>query len=286
MKRDARGFALITVLWIIAALGILVTVGLADSDVGRRATENRLLSRRAFWAGRACLAMVQARLAEPASSLTVDSTDLGPTTWCRATSLDPTERVNPNLVDSAALVRVLGDVSLTAAVLDWIDSDDIARDGGAEAAWYRDAGRPTPRNAPLVDAEELSLVRGLETIPVERLDLLFTVRGDGRIDPNHAPVEVLRALTALPLSAASRIAAVRRSGERLDDAEEVATASGTKPDAEAFRALARQTVFDERLRVVRLVGGSSAGGRTLTSTATATLRTSQKTPVIRIEVGR
>jgi len=286
MNRADGGFALITVLWIVAALAMLVTVGLADSDIGRVAAENRLLSRRALWAERACLAVARARLQESAPSLAVDSADLGGGVWCRAIPLDPAARVNPNLVDSAALARVLGDVSQTAAILDWIDADDAARDGGAEATWYRDMGRAIPRNAPLADVAELPLVRGLEHLTPEQLDLVFTVRGDGRIDPNRAPVEVLRALTALPTGSASRIARVRRGGTRLDDAEEVATASGARLDAAAFRALVGQTVFDDHVRVVRLVGGATRGGRTFSSASTATLLATQRRSVTRIEVGR
>ena len=45
------GFALITVLWIVVALSVLVSVGMAEAQGGLRTVESRLLGRRAWWAG-------------------------------------------------------------------------------------------------------------------------------------------------------------------------------------------------------------------------------------------
>jgi type II secretory pathway component PulK len=217
----------------------------------------------------------------------IERTDLGRGSWCSATAVDPGERVNPNRVDSLALVRALGDVGRASSVLDWIDADDLPRGAGAESAWYRAEGRPQPRNGPMTDPAELGLVRGMEGIPPERLDLVFTTRGDGRIDPNRAPIEVLRAITSLPIDAAIRVDGARRNGVRIDDAEELVTAAGARIDAAGFRSLVTQTVFEDQDRVVRVVAGAASGDRTVTSMFTATLRASPRGgSVIRIEVGR
>jgi type II secretory pathway component PulK len=52
--------------------------------------------------------------------------------------------------------------AIAAAILDWIDQDDTARDQGAEASYYSSL-RPAyaPRNGPPATIEELLLVRGV-----------------------------------------------------------------------------------------------------------------------------
>ncbi len=286
MRGRNDGFALITVLWVVAALAMLTTLGLADSDIARVAVENRMLLRRAEWSARACLAIVRSLPAHGDSTLTVDSTDLG-AGWCRAERLDPSERVNVNLADSVALERILDDPPRTASLLDWMDGDDAPRENGAEGDWYRAAGRPPPRNGPVVDVAEIQLIRGFEDVSAAVLEGVFTVRGDGRIDPNRASVEVLRGIAALPGGSAERLVGARRGGNRLDDAEEVANAAGAHLDADGFRELTRQTVFDPRLHVVRLVGGAASGPRSVRATMTAALRTSgARLLVRRLEIGR
>jgi type II secretory pathway component PulK len=287
MSGRNEGFALITVLWIVAALAMLTTAGLADSDIARVAVQNRILLRRAEWSARACLAIVRSQAAHGDSTLTVDSTGLGDAGWCRGERLDPSERVNVNLADSVALARVLGDPLQTATLLDWRDGDDAQREAGAEGDWYRAAGRPPPRNAPLVDVAEIQMIRGFEDVPAEVLERFFTVRGDGRIDPNRAPVEVLNGISALPSGSAERLMRARRTANHLDDAEEVANAAAARLDAEGFRELTRQTVFEPRLHVVRVVGGAASGPRSVRAAMTVSFRASgDRLLVRRMEVGR
>lgn len=282
---DRRGFALITALWVVAALGALLTVGIAPLVVDRQASENRILLRRAQWAALACLAVVQGRYRPGAESPAIDSLDLGQGAWCATADLDPSRRLNVNSADSVALARVL-DPGLAAAILDWRDGDDLPRAAGAEAEWYGAQRRPLPRNGPFASAAELLLVRGFEEATLESVERLLTVRGDGRIDPNHAPSEVIGGLSVLPAAAVSRLARIRQGGTRLDDPEEVAVASGAVLGAEAFRSLTRRLVFGSPEHVVRIVGGAASGPRTARATLSVTLReVGGRLDVLWIEVG-
>jgi len=78
-----------------------------------------------------------------------------------------------------------------AAILDWIDSDDQQREGGAEIDYYADLDPPyAPRNGPLETVEELLLVRGVTPA------LLFGADADhnGVIDPTEAAADALAGL--------------------------------------------------------------------------------------------
>lgn len=91
------------------------------------------------------------------------------------------------------------------AIVDWIDTNDLESDFGAEDGYYQSLNPPyTPQNGPITDVEELLLVKGVTP------RILFGVGGqpgladyvtaygtDGKININTAPVGVLRALHPL-----------------------------------------------------------------------------------------
>jgi Type II secretion system (T2SS), protein K len=63
-----------------------------------------------------------------------------------------------------------GDVvdSLASSLADWEDTDNVQRAAGAESLFYAEHGRLGPRNAPIVNASELGLVRGFESDEIRR----------------------------------------------------------------------------------------------------------------------
>lgn len=257
-----RGFALISVIWIVMALATLLSLGLATVTTSRLASENRVHLRRARWAAAACVAFAQARQENDRLDLPVDSIALGPTAWCDAKDLNPRSRINPNRLDSVGLSRVLDPVRL-AALFDWIDSDDVTRREGAENAWYRSHARRTPRNGPLQSVHELSLIRGFETLSRDSLEAVFTVHGDGRVSPNHASEVVLRSVGVLPPTAPARISALRATGRVFVSPEEVAYALGMTPTVAEFQALVQRLSFDTLRTTVRAQGWSNVGRRTV-----------------------
>lgn len=102
---------------------------------------------------------------------------------------------------------------LLAALLDWLDADDVARSpGGAESAWY--GVQPSPRrpaNAPLLRVEELAQIRGYTPELIARLaPFVAALPAGGRVNVNTAPAEVLAAsVPELTIDAARVLVAER-----------------------------------------------------------------------------
>lgn len=205
-----RGFALLTVLWMIALLGAIVGGSLSLARLGGQLTQNRIVLLRAGWAREACGDILLARFPRRGSDLRLDSVDLGRGTWCRASLSDPSTRLNINLASTEQLERFFTSDSLTDALLDWRDADDVPRPFGAEAGWYRSQRRRPPRNGPLADVAELSYVRGFEPDAVGPWAAVLTVRGLGRVNLNTAPAALLATVPGLESDGVKLILARRR----------------------------------------------------------------------------
>lgn len=222
-----RGFALLAVLWVVVAL---VTLGVALSTVARQslgAARNRIDLTEAEWAARGCMEHVRARIGQYLVAPQVDAKGLSG--WsaldrlssasvlkqdaCSVTVRAAGSRLDLNAADAGMLGALLLNIgvpsprrdSMVAALEDWRDADDVARDRGAEREWYERNHRVLPRNGPLADMRELRRVRGFATID---LDSVLGVE-PGRIDLNHAPLAVLSSLPGFADEAVSRIAEMR-----------------------------------------------------------------------------
>jgi general secretion pathway protein K len=244
--RDERGFALITVLWLLALLGALTAGLLTTVRREQHLAENRIALERGAWAMEGCLAILEARYQHDSAIRAVDSTDLGQGSWCRAEVSDLGGRINVNSAPDGLLAAALGSDTLVAAVLDWRDPDTLARPGGAERSWYAAHGREPPRDGPFESVRELRLVRGLERASVAALDPLFTVDGDGRVNPYLLPDGLLRALPGFGAATALAIRGVGSAGQRATSLDQFI---GTLPPssrtgiAAAYPALSSLLVF-------------------------------------------
>lgn len=86
--------------------------------------------------------------------------------------------------------------SLTEALADWLDMDDLARAGGAEAAYYNRLPEPyAAKNGRLDTVGELSLVKGFDAGKAEALGKHLTVYTDGLVNLNTASSEVITSLS-------------------------------------------------------------------------------------------
>ena len=214
-----RGFMLVTVLWVVAALTALVGLSLAVARSGAETTRNRSALTRGGWAREACVEILLSRYARDANTRALDTIDLGRGAWCRAELADPAAKLDLNHTSPEALRSLIGNDTLADAVLDWRDPDSIERPLGAEAPWYRAAGGRVPRNGPLADIGELRLIRGFDSVRLARLAALLTTEGTGEINLNAAPPEVLQVLPGLGPEAVSVVLSRRMAREPLRGSE-------------------------------------------------------------------
>lgn len=272
------GFALLAVLWVLLGISAL---GLAASLAARQAVQvarNRIDLTRAAWLAEGCLEHVRAVIAATLAERQADSDAVAvwsaadrAVTSSRSPELDrcdvalrpATTTIDVNRATTEQLRKLfvaLGapDVtadSLTDAVLDWLDVDDVERPSGAERSWYEARGWLSPRNGPLAHVNELRWIRGLEDLPA--LDTLLGVE-PGRIYLPRAPAGVLASLPGVGEEAVLRmleqrsqrqgvmnlVETIEQLSPRSRDAvlvryAELATVTSTEPDAWLVTSRAR-----------------------------------------------
>ena len=252
-----RGFALLAVLWTLAAITMLTGAAMAVARLGSTTTRNRVLLTRAAWAREACGEILQARYAQDPSVRRLDSVDLGRNTWCTATLEDPSVKLNLNLADRAALVTVFQAVvrhsalvdSLVDALLDWRDPDQVRRPFGDESS--------TNRNGPLADVWELRYVRGFTDSLIAGLTPFLTTRGTGAINVNAAPPQVLEALPGMTEEAV-RVLIMHRGQTALPNADVLVgllSASARQALLASYAEFVRVAVFAPPQLIAVVTGG-------------------------------
>jgi hypothetical protein len=165
--------------------------------------------------------------------------------------------VNLNRASGAILRAVLGSDSLAAAVLDWRDADSMPEVLGAEWPWYAAHQRDGPRNALFRSVKELRLVRGFETAPPLWLDSVFTVEGDGRINPNLVSPAVLRGLPGFDAEAIHMMELGRPIGG-LDQLMGRVSSTSRRGLESSYRELSAQLSFEPAWLEARLDAGVDA----------------------------
>jgi type II secretory pathway component PulK len=289
---NRRGFALLAVLWLITSLSLLAATGLITVRQRLKASANRVTLTRADWAREACVEIMLARgFARSNDGQTRVASlsgrvDLGRNTWCELDVTDPGGRLNLNLASEASLRVLLQNDSLTDALLDWRDKDDIPRQLGAEADWYQSRRKPLPRNGPLASLDELMLVRGFEFLDEPLLAATFGVRGRGTINLNAAPPEVLRAALEFPNELIQLVHQRNRLGrpvESLDQLISLASPSQRPNLASRYQDLVQLLAFGPGELIV--VATAGVGLSPLRSRITLTVvPTGGRVAVIRREV--
>jgi len=77
---------------------------------------------------------------------------------------------------------------------DWIDKDNIPTEDGVESFYYETLGY-RPANAPMKSLSELYYIKGVNEKVFKMLEDYLTVYGNGKINVNSAPLELLLALS-------------------------------------------------------------------------------------------
>lgn len=171
--------------------------------------------------------------------------------------------------------------AIVPSIMDWIDEDDevtrldfVERENeGAESDYYRGLDPPySAKNAPLDVLEELLLVKGVtpEVFYGRRRDPesgdpatqglrdFVTIYGDGRVDVNFAPPEVLLALSDLMEPGVAYAIAAERRLALFQSLDELLAVPGMTQ--EVFNAIRRFATVEPRERYYRVVSTGEAHG--------------------------
>jgi general secretion pathway protein K len=229
-----RGFALLTALWMITAGSVLAAAGLLVGRQSAQTARNRVNAERAFWRAEDCVSRARwaiddllADARTPEAELRVWRTldtlvarvPLRRARDCTAELHAAGTAIDVNAATPEQLYRLFvalygeeSAASLSDALLDWRDADNLPRPFGAEADWYQTARRHLPRNDSIASARELARVRGLEELA--ELDGVLDVE-PGRISIANAPPMVLASVPGFTEETIGVIVERRLRGEQV-----------------------------------------------------------------------
>lgn len=154
------------------------------------------------------------------------------------------------------------------SLADWVDADDLSRLNGAERRWYVDHGSGViPRDAAFQSVDEMALVRGMDVVGRKKNDWrdAFTIWGDGTLDLNEAPADLVQAATGVTREQAETLVR-RRDGldstgpgvkeGRFESVDEARAALGVSP--EFFKGVADRLAVESAVwrieSVARVMG--------------------------------
>lgn len=273
---NERGFALVTVLWLLAALSVFAGGSMTAARLDIRAAQNRIALERAEWAAEACTAILSQRYAQDQTATSTDTVNLGGDTWCHASIKDPSARLNINGADDQTLKRFFRE-----------GNNPKGHGGGPGGALrnLRPAVVPDPRPR-FAAVAELRNVDGIDEQRLKDLTSLLTVRGDGRVNLMTADARIIRSLSMLTRAQADRIVSWRSTAGPAPDHTGIAAVleqAEIPLSAEAYRALVQQTSLAPTVLVIEAAGGFDAlpirGTRTIT-----TIPVGRRLAVLRREV--
>ncbi len=132
-------------------------------------------------------------------------------------------------IDTARELFILWGLDATEAAIaaeslaDWIDGNSDARPSGAERDYYSTLEYPDfPANAAFTSLDQMLLVRGMDRVAKvqPRWRDYFTLYGDGSIDVNTAPADLIEAYFGCTPDAAAGLVATRYGNDLLENTED------------------------------------------------------------------
>ena len=177
--------------------------------------------------------------------------------------LDESGKIDLNTADDQLLQSLFVSVgvdavaaeSLSAAIQDWRDGDDIPLPNGAEVDAYKSSGLSYgPRNAPFQTDTEVQQVMGMSYELYQRIEPAITIySGGAQPNPAYAPIEVLRALPGMTEDLAQQLIAARQQIAPGQGA----TANLTLPDGTPIMVTGGGNTYTIKSRAT-LANGASA----------------------------
>ena len=286
-RLDQRGAVLVGVLWLTLIMGMLLLGLNRQVQLGSSQAQGQLDAVRAQWVARAGIERAMAVLAEDSPSydgmlddwyedptsfeaielaegfvvnVTAPPDENAPADTPRYGLNDEASRINFNYADREMLRNIDSlDDALISPILDWVDENEEAENGGAERGYYQRLNMPYEiRNGPMQTARELLLVKDVtpEIYFAEDAD------GDGVLDrrendgetafpPDNSDGELDRGLQGLMTVYSYELNKTLDGEDRINlkqtDAASLTTALGiTQPLAEriAQRGNEYNSVFD------------------------------------------
>ncbi len=157
------------------------------------------------------------------------------------------------------------DEANTAAdsLADWVDTDSDPRSQGAESDYYKSLGyQDFPRNQGFSSLDEMLLVKGMDAVERVKQDWrnYFSVHGDGLIDLNYAPKDVLMAVCGVKETDADNLIRERNGPDGFPGTEDdkiLGAADAQRLlglDGASFAAIQSRVTTDHLTRRVESVG--------------------------------
>ena len=242
-----KGFALITLLWVLAAASIILLRATQQGRDTFNSARNRATLERANWRAEACLEVLRSLAdhelasADAHAPLNAQWVVLGDKLQAKLDSAQRTpwwpgcvvritangSRLDVNHAPEAALVSLFHAAlgtnrqDLADALLDWRDADDTPRSEGAERSWYIGMRRIPPSNGTIDDISQLRYIRGFEdsTFRAFVMELLGT--DEGAVSVNNASAEVLQTIPGFTEEGARFVTDARGRGHLFADLNDV-----------------------------------------------------------------
>ncbi|MCB1907709.1 MAG: general secretion pathway protein GspK [Rhodocyclaceae bacterium] len=255
-----RGVVLVAVLWIAAAL-VLIVAGIGASAKGDvraaggfrdRVAATALADGAILMAARDLATAMPPPIAPVAGSYQVDghavTVEASPSSgWINLNSagldlLQALLTIRAGLADADA-------ARLAAAIVDWRDRDAMQQDEGSEDDAYRTAGSPyLPFNGRFQAPEDVLQVLGMTFDVFDSIRDCVAVTGadGGGINPTAAPFPVLQILTGGDARLAASIVARRTEGEPLLDLSGLDGRFIDRSPATSYRLEAQVPMVDGR----------------------------------------
>lgn len=301
-----RGFALIVALMLLAGLSGVALDQMVRQRARRVAAANIIEHQKACAAARAGIEHARAILGDwvardlPASSWNralrggyeIGTVALSPDHSYRMRIDDAASRLSLNAATGEQLVALFRSVgvaparadSLSQAIQDWRDSDELHRPRGAEGPDYYEHLVPPvrPANRDFRNIGELREVRGMTPELYRRVGRNLSTAATAQVNVNTAPSAVLRSLPGMSDEAVAVVEQFRHAGLEIRNLFDL---QGRLPPPAAehvrrnFDRLSRVVAFDPREILVRVEGHDPSAGHTCTSSATLTRSRSSVQPV-------
>jgi general secretion pathway protein K len=217
-----RGSALLVVLWVIAFLSFLIVTSMMVAMQDAESIASRQIVFRARQLAEAGLAIGAHPMIKDGDPLLRKRLSSNESYEVSITTEEGRLNINAMLTEERRFVlerlfelwglRPPDAKAVVDCLMDWIDPDDFKRLNGAEKRDYEKEGfTDRPYNRPFQSLDEVALVRGMDMVaeanPKWRDS--FTLWGNGALDINEAPAELIAVVADVPVSAAATLVSSR-----------------------------------------------------------------------------